>query len=93
MSQQHYQQSEPPTPSAWCEKMERNAKDGDEAYAYFQLKQCGNSEKTQNKLIKHKPLTGLFYYAANYTAPHTLILLLLPYQHNLPVVDFFRQIC
>ena len=39
MSQQHCQQSEPPKPSAWCEQMERNAKDGDEAYAYFQLKQ------------------------------------------------------
>lgn len=39
MSQQHCQQSEPSKPSAWCEQMERNAKDGDEAYAYFQLKQ------------------------------------------------------
>lgn len=39
MSQQHFQQSEPPKPSAWRERMERNAKDGDEAYAYFQLKQ------------------------------------------------------
>lgn len=39
MSQQHYQQSEPPKPSTWCEQMERNAKDGDDAYAYFQLKQ------------------------------------------------------
>lgn len=39
MSQQHCQQSEPTKPSAWCEKMDRNAKDGDEAYAYFQLKQ------------------------------------------------------
>lgn len=50
MSQQHYQQSEPPKPSAWCEQMERNAKDGDEAYAYFQLKQMWkqreNSEQT-----------------------------------------------
>lgn len=51
MSQQQYSQSnEPPKPSAWCEKMERNAKDGDEAYAYFQLKQMwkqrGNSEHT-----------------------------------------------
>ena len=35
MSQQHCQQSEPPKPSAWCEEMERNAKDGDEAYVYF----------------------------------------------------------
>lgn len=33
------QSSEPPKPSAWCEQMERNAKDGDEAYIYFQLKQ------------------------------------------------------
>lgn len=39
MSQQHCQQSEPQKPSAWCEQMERNAKDGDDAYAYFQLKQ------------------------------------------------------
>lgn len=39
MNQQHCQQSEPPKPSAWREQMERNAKDGDEAYAYFQLKQ------------------------------------------------------
>ena len=39
MSQQHYQQSEPSKPSAWCEQMELNAKDGDEAYAYFQPKQ------------------------------------------------------
>lgn len=39
MSQQYCQQSEPPNPSAWCEEMERNAKDGDEAYVYFQLKQ------------------------------------------------------
>lgn len=39
MNQQHQQKSEPPKPSAWCEQMERNAKDGDEAYAYFQLKQ------------------------------------------------------
>lgn len=37
--QQRSQPSEPPKPSAWCEQMERNAKDGDEAYAYFQLKQ------------------------------------------------------
>lgn len=39
MNQQYCQQSEAPKPSAWCEKMERNAKDDDEAYAYFQLKQ------------------------------------------------------
>lgn len=39
MSQQHCQQSEPQKPSARCEEMERNAKDGDEAYVYFQLKQ------------------------------------------------------
>ena len=40
MSQQQPSQSnEPPKPSAWCEQVERNAKDGDEAYAYFQLKQ------------------------------------------------------
>lgn len=39
MSQQYCQQSESPKPSVWREKMERNAKDGDEAYAYFQLKQ------------------------------------------------------
>lgn len=39
MSQQPCQQSEAPKPSAWCEEMERNAKDGDEAYVYFQLKQ------------------------------------------------------
>ena len=40
MSQQQRSQSnEPPKPSAWCEEMERNAKDGDEAYVYFQLKQ------------------------------------------------------
>lgn len=39
MSQQHCQPSEPPKPSVWCEEMERNAKDGDEAYVYFQLKQ------------------------------------------------------
>lgn len=48
MNQQHCQQSEPPKPSelkqmwpkpsVWCEQMARNAKDGDEAYAYFQLK-------------------------------------------------------
>ncbi|XBA08957.1 hypothetical protein UVIVOLLU_CDS0001 [Salmonella phage PHA46_2] len=86
MSQQHYQQSEPPKPSAWCEQMERNAKDGDEAYTYFQLKQMWRRRNTS-------PITGLFYCAANYTAPHTLILLLLPCQHNLPAVDFFRQIC
>ncbi len=50
MSQQHCLQSELPKPSAWCERMERNAKDGDEAYAYFQLKQMWkqreNSEQT-----------------------------------------------
>lgn len=50
MSQQYCQQSEPPNPSAWCEEMERNAKDGDEAYVYFQLKQMWkqreNSEQT-----------------------------------------------
>ncbi len=36
---QHHQQSDPPKPSAWFEQMERNAKDVDDAYAYFQLKQ------------------------------------------------------
>ena len=51
MSQQQCSQSnEPPKPSAWCEQMERNAKDGDEAYAYFQLKkmwkQREESERT-----------------------------------------------
>lgn len=50
MNQQHQQQSEPSNPSAWCEQMERNAKDGDEAYVYFQLKQMWkqreNSEQT-----------------------------------------------
>ncbi|CAM33116.1 hypothetical protein VIP0011 [Salmonella phage Vi II-E1] len=50
MSRQHYQLNDPPKPSAWCEQMERNAKDGDEAYAYFQLKQMWkqqeNSEQT-----------------------------------------------
>nr|DAU67839.1 MAG TPA: hypothetical protein [Caudoviricetes sp.] len=50
MNQQYCQQSEPQKPSAWCEKMERNAKDGDEAYIYFQLKQMWkqreNSEQT-----------------------------------------------
>lgn len=50
MSQQHCQHSEPPKPSARCEQMERSAKDGDEAYAYFQLKQMWkqreNSEHT-----------------------------------------------
>lgn len=39
MNQQHCQRNEPPKPSAWCEEMECNAKDGDEAYIYFQLKQ------------------------------------------------------
>ena len=27
------------TPYEWCERMEREAKDGDEAYRYFQLKE------------------------------------------------------
>ena len=49
MSQQHCQQSEPPKPSTWCEQMERNAKDGDEAYAYFQLKQMWKQREESEK--------------------------------------------
>lgn len=68
MSQQHCQQSEPPKPSAWCERMERNAKDGDEAYAYFQLKQMWQKREGSDKCqsvnmtlgCKHKPHYGAF---------------------------------
>lgn len=49
MSQQYCQQSEPPNPSAWCEEMERNAKDGDEAYAYFQLKQMWKQRESSER--------------------------------------------
>lgn len=49
MNQQHCQPSEPPKPSAWCEQMERNAKDGDEAYAYFQLKQIWKQRESQEQ--------------------------------------------
>lgn len=49
MSQQHCQQSESSKPSAWCEQMERNAKDGDEAYAYFQLKQMWKQRESSEQ--------------------------------------------
>ena len=49
MNQQHCQRSEPPKPSAWCEKMEHNAKDGDEAYAYFQLKQMWKQRESSEQ--------------------------------------------
>lgn len=49
MSQQHCQRSEIPKPSAWCEEMERNAKDGDEAYAYFQLKQMWKQRESSEQ--------------------------------------------
>lgn len=50
MNQQHYQQGEPPKPSAWCEQMERNAKDGDDAYAYFQLKQMWKKREASESI-------------------------------------------
>lgn len=35
------------SPVEWCEQMERSAKDGEEAYVYFQLKQLW--EKRENE--------------------------------------------
>lgn len=50
MNQQRCQQSESTKPSAWCEQMERNAKDGDEAYAYFQLKQMWKRRESSEQV-------------------------------------------
>ncbi len=51
MSQQHCRSRvRLKTISMVCEQMERNAKDGDDAYAYFQLKQMWK-QREESELI------------------------------------------
>lgn len=37
------------SPSEWCERMEHEAKDGDDAYRYFQMKELWRKREDENK--------------------------------------------